>query len=274
MARLGSARHWISFLLAAAITAACACRQAAPGPARDQVEVEVRTVDVDRVTGGAYVMLEDRARRRGLPIWIGDSEARAILLELHGVDPERPLTNDLLRSAIEKTGSRVDRVVITALRDKTYYADIYLDGDRLKLDSRPSDAIALALGAKAPIYVANRLFEDDNAVDLGKLAPGPHAAHAWGLTVQEITPDIAGYFDSYPGEGVLVADAKAAAADAGVQRGDVIRTIGSHTVRSVEDFEQSAAALRKDDTVSVMLEHSGVTRTVTLHPGHEVRAHR
>ena len=89
---------------------------------------------------------------------IGESEATAILLALHGVKPERPFTNDLVRSIIGQTGNRVDRVVIGDMRDETYYATIYMDGGRYSIDSRPSDAIALAMGMNAPIYVNAQTF--------------------------------------------------------------------------------------------------------------------
>ena len=96
------------------------------------------------------------ARRRALQILIGDEEARTIMLEMHGIKPDRPLTHDLLRDLIEQTGNRVDRVVITSVHNQIYYADIYLDRAGLRLDSRPSDAIALAMGMGAPIFVEQR----------------------------------------------------------------------------------------------------------------------
>ena len=98
-----------------------------------------------------------------LQILIGDEEARTIMFEMHGIRPDRPLTHDLLRDLIEQTGNHVDRVVITSVHNQIYYADIYLDRAGLRLDSRPSDAIALAMGMGAPIFVANGLFQPATA---------------------------------------------------------------------------------------------------------------
>ena len=145
-------------LLLVAIVALAGCRHRL-AERTDQVRVEVASVGFDRESGVPFVLLEEKVGKRRLPIWIGDNEARAIMFELRGMTPQRPLTSDLLKSVIEKTGNHVDRVVIGDLRDQTYYADIYLDNNHYRIDSRPSDAIALALGLKAPIYVSPKLFE-------------------------------------------------------------------------------------------------------------------
>ena len=91
-----------------------------------------------------------------LPIWVGAYEANAIALEIEKIAPPRPMTHDLLRNLLVELGVQVDRVVVTSLRDNTFFAVIEMrnsDGDRMVLDSRPSDAIALALRADCPIYV-------------------------------------------------------------------------------------------------------------------------
>ncbi len=119
--------------------------------------------------GAPYVMLEDSAGGRSLPIGIGESEAQSIALELHGLNPGRPLTYDLIKNILDSTGNHVDRVEVNDLRDETYFAIILLDHGHHSIDSRPSDAIAVALATKAPIYVSARLFEsgatDVNAPD-------------------------------------------------------------------------------------------------------------
>ncbi len=133
-------------------------RSTTPAAIDDSVEVEVMRVAFDPAAGSPVVILREKAGSRLLPIWIGEPEAQAILLKLHGIAPPRPLTSDLLKEALEVTGNRVDRVVINDLREQTFYAKIYLDHARYQLDSRPSDAIALALACKAPIYVVPKLF--------------------------------------------------------------------------------------------------------------------
>src|SRR5258708_20058447 len=91
-----------------------------------------------------------------LPIWVGAYEANAIALEIEKIAPPRPMTHDLLRNLIVELGLKVDRVVVTSLRENTFYAVIEMtseNGEPMRLDSRPSDAIALALRADCPIYV-------------------------------------------------------------------------------------------------------------------------
>lgn len=107
------------------------------------------------------VILKDIDEERYLPIWIGPFEAEAITLELKQVELARPLTHDLLKSVITKMGGKVSHVLVDDLRDDTFYARIVLDnnGHRLEVDSRPSDAIALAVRTNAPIFVADSVME-------------------------------------------------------------------------------------------------------------------
>ena len=122
----------------------------------EQIKVEVANVGVDK-DGMPYVMLEESSGGRVLPIMIGENEAQGIAIELHGYDPGRPLTYDLIKNILDSTGNQVDRVEVNDLRDQTYYRG-YRAGPRAPtMDSRPSDAIAVALATKAPIYVAARL---------------------------------------------------------------------------------------------------------------------
>ena len=110
----------------------------------------------DMVGKQPIVLLKTVAGNRFLPIWIGHAEAAAILMKLQGAETPRPMTHDLLRNLIIELGIQVERVVVTSLRDNTFFAVIEMrmsDGARMVLDSRPSDAIALALRADCPIFV-------------------------------------------------------------------------------------------------------------------------
>src|SRR5580765_5356267 len=111
---------------------------------------------LDPVTKTPIVILRDPDNKLNLPIWIGLLEATAIATELEGIKMARPMTHDLLRNLIGELGATVESVEITDLRDNTYYAVIHLriGGDEHRIDSRPSDAISLALRSKSPIYVA------------------------------------------------------------------------------------------------------------------------
>jgi bifunctional DNase/RNase len=125
------------------------------------IEVTVDSIRASLMSQHRVVILRDADGERYLPIWIGPFEAEAITLELQQVELARPLTHDLLRAVIIKMGARVSHVLVNELRDDTFYARVVLDnnGHPLEIDSRPSDAIALAVRAKAPIFVAESVME-------------------------------------------------------------------------------------------------------------------
>ena len=120
-----------------------------------QVEMQIRGLMVDPVTNMPIVILKDASESRVLPIWVGIFEAKALALEVEEIATPRPMTHDLLRNLLEALGAKVERVVVTDLRDNTYYALLHLQvGDSsIVVDARPSDALALALRTQAPIFV-------------------------------------------------------------------------------------------------------------------------
>lgn len=121
-----------------------------------EIEVKIRALMMDPNSGTPIIILKDVNSDTMLPIWVGTYEANAIALEIEKIAPQRPLTHDLLRNLIVEMGARVERIVVTELRDNTFYAVIEMrtsDGSALMIDSRPSDAIALALRADCPIFV-------------------------------------------------------------------------------------------------------------------------
>ncbi len=124
------------------------------------VEMVVHTMVRD-AHNNMVIVLKEREGTRALPIQIGPYEARAILWELKGMVSERPLTHDLMRSILDELEVQLARVVVHDLRDEVYYALLVLvnDGNEQEVDARPSDAIALALRAGAPIYVADKVIE-------------------------------------------------------------------------------------------------------------------
>ncbi len=261
-------RHWCLLLLAA-VMAACSCGRSPANSSSsakvspDDVKVRVARVGFDDETGSNYVLLLDETRTRSLPIMIGESEATAILLALHGVKPERPFTHDLIRSIIGQTGNSVDRIVIGDMRDEIYYATIYLDGGRYSIDSRPSDAIALAMGMNVPIYVNNKLFESAPALGMTPGGKIPDTARALGLTVEQLTPDLASAFGQPDGRGVLVSEVDTSAQKAGVARGDIVTKVGDRDIKALDDFNQDVAGI-KNRNVAVTLNRDGSTHTVTL----------
>lgn len=125
------------------------------------IETTVESIRVSLVTQARVVILKEVEGERHLPIWIGPFEAEAIAMELQSIPSSRPLPYDLLRSVIGELGAEVSRIVITEITNDVFYARIVLDshGSSVEIDSRPSDAIALAVRVKVPIFV------DDSVMD-------------------------------------------------------------------------------------------------------------
>src|SRR5919106_252307 len=120
------------------------------------VEAKIKTMLLDPTTGTPVVLLETVGDKKLVPIWIDVPEARAIAMELQHVQAPRPLTHDLVRNILQRLGATLQRATITDIRDNTYFAALHLrlQNEEFRIDSRPSDAIAIALRMKAPIYIA------------------------------------------------------------------------------------------------------------------------
>jgi bifunctional DNase/RNase len=132
-----------------------------PLPRNGLVEMVVESVRVHMLSSRHVVILKETEQDRYLPIWIGPWEASAIAMKLQGLTPDRPLTHDLFASALEGLGVRVDRVVISALAEETYHARLHLerDGQVFEIDSRPSDALALAVRTGGRIFASELVLE-------------------------------------------------------------------------------------------------------------------
>jgi bifunctional DNase/RNase len=125
-------------------------------------EMLIYGVSFDLVGKQPIVLLKTAEGNKFLPIWIGHPEAAAILMKLQSQAPPRPMTHDLLSDMLEQLGAQVVRITVTELRENTFYAQITVaqDGTEIEVDSRPSDAIALAIRAEAPIFAANQVIEE------------------------------------------------------------------------------------------------------------------
>ena len=126
------------------------------------IEMELTGVRVELPTNQPIVLLRERNGERYLPIWIGASEAAAIALSLQGVVTPRPMTHDLLKTILEDLTVGVDRIVVTELRESTFFATIQLQRgtDQYEISSRPSDAIALAVRMEVPIFASEEVLEE------------------------------------------------------------------------------------------------------------------
>jgi uncharacterized protein len=135
------------------------------GPKEDFILMMVGGLTLDPTTKMPIVVLKDPDNKLNLPIWIGPLEAASMATELEGIRPARPMTHDLVRNLLGDLGATVEAVEITELRENTYYARIEVktrEGAAVQIDSRPSDAISIALRTKSPIYVAKAVLESSS----------------------------------------------------------------------------------------------------------------
>lgn len=161
----------------------------------DTIEMTVAGLTLDQVTRTPIVVLKDSENKLQLPIWIGLLEATAMATELEGIKMARPMTHDLMKNLLGELGGTVERVAITELKENTYYAVITLTvGDRkVTMDSRPSDAIAMALRSKTPIYVAREVLEQSSVLQQTEEGKDPDFANVskekWGEILDKMSPD-------------------------------------------------------------------------------------
>ena len=153
-----------------------------------QIEMTIKGLMVDPITNSPIVILRDREGQRVLPIWVGIFEANAIALQIENISTPRPMTHDLLRNVIQDLKASVQKVVVCDLQENTFYALIYLvlDGDTVAIDARPSDAIALALRTRAPIFVEDTVLDNAKTVDFTSEKSDTDRLHKW---LESLDPD-------------------------------------------------------------------------------------
>jgi bifunctional DNase/RNase len=147
----------------------------------DEVEMQIRGLMMDPVTNMPIVVLKDIASDTVLPIWVGIFEANAIALELEKTATPRPMTHDLMRNMARNLNAEVRKVVVSELRDDTFYAVIWLEqnGETVAMDARPSDAIALALRWDCPIYVSRDVLENSRQAATGAQSINADEMRRW-----------------------------------------------------------------------------------------------
>ena len=157
-----------------------------------QIEMTIKLM-VDPITNLPIILLRDRDGQRVLPIWVGASEANAIALQIENITTPRPMTHDLLRNVIHDLKAEIRKVVVSDLKDNTFYALIHLEvnGEALAVDARPSDAIALALRARAPIFVEDRVIDNAKTNDF---APDKTDAERLQKWLESLDPEELGKY--------------------------------------------------------------------------------
>jgi bifunctional DNase/RNase len=155
------------------------------------LEMKVRGLTLDPLSNMALVILRDLEGNKALPIWVGIPEANAIALEIEQVPTPRPMTHDLIKNIFEGINASVTRIVVNDLRDSTFYATIFLSlqGREFRVDSRPSDAIAIALRVKAPIYVTLDVIERAGSIDVSAQNSTPEDSERLKEWLENIKPE-------------------------------------------------------------------------------------
>jgi bifunctional DNase/RNase len=157
------------------------------------IEMTIKGLMVDPITNMPIVILKDKEGERVLPIWVGIFEANAIALQIENIATPRPMTHDLLRNIITDLDGRVDRVVVSDLKDNTFFAIIHLTvkGEAVVIDARPSDAIALALRTRAPILVDEAVIDHAKTVDFSSERADSDRLQKW---LESLDPDEMGKY--------------------------------------------------------------------------------
>lgn len=158
------------------------------------VEMKIKGLMIDPVSNMPIIILKNDEGDSVLPIWVGIFEANAIAMQLESVVSPRPMTHDLLKNVIEGLHAKIARVVINDLKDNTFFANIFLDrnGDDLCIDSRPSDAMALALRAEAPIFVEKAVLEKSASPEAGADSAETERLRRW---LETVDPDELGKYE-------------------------------------------------------------------------------
>ncbi|MEO8522932.1 MAG: bifunctional nuclease family protein [Acidobacteriota bacterium] len=158
-----------------------------------QIEMTIKGLMVDPITNMPIIILRDEEGQRVLPIWVGVFEANAIALQIENVTTPRPMTHDLLRNVITDLKAEIQKIVVSDLKENTFYALIYIlvNGEVMAIDARPSDAIALALRARAPIFVEDSVIDHAKTVDLTPERGDSERLQKW---LENLDPDDMGKY--------------------------------------------------------------------------------
>ncbi|MFQ5740826.1 MAG: bifunctional nuclease family protein [Acidobacteriota bacterium] len=156
-------------------------------------EFRIKGLMMDPITNSPIIILQDVEKSTLLPIWVGIPEANAIALQIERIDTPRPMTHDLLRNVLMHLNAEVEKIVVTELKDNTFYALIHLQlhGGEVTIDSRPSDAIALALRTDSPIFVTDQVIDSSQNITLKKDNLDPEDVKKW---LENLNPEDLGKY--------------------------------------------------------------------------------
>ncbi|MCK8516643.1 DUF151 domain-containing protein [Methylonatrum kenyense] len=236
----------------------------------EMVAVELATVGMNPATRTPVVLLREPVSGDIVPIAIGVAEARAILLALHESAPPRPQTHDLMRDLLDALDARLSRILIDDLRDGTYHGALELAiperEESLLVDSRPSDALALAARTGATILVAPRILISARDLEYEGLDQD-QVVTAVGITVVEVTDELRDALGLPDEEGVLVSGVRGEAADQGLAAGDLILSVDDAVPESPMDFLDLIRRSSEDEPAIIRYWQDGEERSMELDTG-------
>jgi bifunctional DNase/RNase len=234
----------------------------------DLVPVELFTVGVDPRSATPIVLLREPTSGDVVPIWVGDAEARAIALALHGIDVPRPMTHDLMVNLLAELKATVEEVLVHGLDGSTYLGTVRLrlaGEDTLRdVDSRPSDALALALRTGARIRVARAILESSPEFDFIAPAGPEQVVQLLGVTVVSPTPAQRRQYAVGDRMGVLVTQVAGRAQEQGLRPGDLIVEANGRMLREPMDFLERVRATPAGAPVRLVVIRSGAEHEIEL----------
>lgn len=263
-------RTWLVLLMALVLACSVAQARELAVPESELIAVELATVGAVPGTGAPVVLLRAPDSGGIVPIFIGYEEARAILLALRGIEAPRPMSHDLMLALITTLEADVERVVVDDMRAGVYYGMVELrernSDRRLRIDARPSDALALAVRAQADIHVAPAVLHAGSGIEFEGLEDDP-VVTALGITVVEATPALREALDLPDGrEGVVVSAVSAAAASYGVRPGVLITAVNRAVPSDPMLFLDLVRQTPADERVELEFWLDGRARSIEVRP--------
>lgn len=260
------ARLLIPFVVAAALSAPAGARELAVTP-ESLIPVELATVAILSGSDAPVVLLREPTSGDVVPIFIGPPEARAILMALHGVTTPRPMTHDLLQNVIDGLSARLESVVVDDLRDGTYHGALEVrvgPEDRLvRIDARPSDALALAARSGALIRVSPKVLQAGIGMEFEGLR-NDQVVSAIGITVVEATDELRDALGLPDTPGVLVTNATGRAAYAGIGAGALVLSVNGSVPTTPMEYLEYVRATPSGEHARVDYWHDGERREASL----------
>lgn len=237
-------------------------------PADDISEMTVKGVALDPYGNTPIVVLEETQGQRAFPIWIGIPEARAIVQALEGTSTPRPMTHTLLQNILRDLRVKISQITIHDLQNNTFYASISLQREQktFTIDARPSDAIALALNAQAPIFATRHVLQAVRTVKLSAPLISKQTAKKFGMHLQNLNASLANAFHISELSGVLVAfvEPDSPAARQGIQGGDLLTAADGSPITNLTTLIAFFKTKKSGETIVMQVRRNQQTHTVHL----------